>query len=138
MLTVTPAAQDKLGELLTDRDGPESMIRVWVDPSNGHAPYGMMLVSAPEPTDTVVENGPVRLVDDRVGLAPPPLGDHAFEPGPGILLGDEVLLALAGQVVAAHGAEGQQRAQGHARAAAADPQAGHDLLGGHRAPGDVE
>jgi Fe-S cluster assembly iron-binding protein IscA len=38
MLSVTPAAQDKLGELLTGRDGPESMIRVWVDPSNGHAP----------------------------------------------------------------------------------------------------
>jgi iron-sulfur cluster assembly protein len=64
MLSVTPAAQDKLGELLTGRDGPESMIRVWVDPSNGQTPYGMMLVSAPEPSDMVVENGPVRLVVD--------------------------------------------------------------------------
>ena len=54
MLTLTPAAQEKLGELLTGRDGPESMVRVWVDPTNGHAPYGMMLVSGAEASDTLV------------------------------------------------------------------------------------
>ena len=64
MVTLTPAAQEKLGELLTGRDGAESMIRVWVDPSNGHAPYGMMLVSGAEPADTLVEAGAVRLVVD--------------------------------------------------------------------------
>ncbi|HZS02056.1 MAG TPA: iron-sulfur cluster assembly accessory protein [Chloroflexota bacterium] len=64
MLTLTPAAQEKLGELLTGRDGPESMVRVWVDPTNGHAPYGMMLVSGAEASDTLVEAGTVRLVVD--------------------------------------------------------------------------
>ena len=45
------------------------MVRVWVDPSNGHAPYGMMLVSPPEASDTVVDAGAVRLVIDP-GSAP--------------------------------------------------------------------
>ncbi len=44
MLTVSEAAQGKLSELLTERDGAETMVRVWVDPQNGHQPYGMMLV----------------------------------------------------------------------------------------------
>ncbi len=64
MLSLTPSAQEKLGELLTGRDGPESMVRVWVDPTNGHAPYGMMLVSGSEPNDTLVDAGSVRLVVD--------------------------------------------------------------------------
>ncbi|HEY7061586.1 MAG TPA: iron-sulfur cluster assembly accessory protein [Chloroflexota bacterium] len=64
MLTVSTMAQGKLSELLTDRDGPETMVRVWVDPYNGQQPYGMMLVSEPDTGDTVLDAGAVRLVVD--------------------------------------------------------------------------
>ena len=64
MLTLTTDAQVKLSELLTNREGPESMLRVWVDPNNMQAPYGMMLISAAEPADAVVEQGGVRLAID--------------------------------------------------------------------------
>ena len=64
MLSLTTSAQDKLGELLTGRDGPETMVRVWVDPQNGQSPYGMMLVSGAEASDTVLDAGAVRLVVD--------------------------------------------------------------------------
>ena len=64
MLTLTTDAQVKLAELLTSREGPESMLRVWVDPNNVQAPYGMMLISDAEPVDAVVEQGGVRLAID--------------------------------------------------------------------------
>ncbi|HZS01336.1 MAG TPA: iron-sulfur cluster assembly accessory protein [Chloroflexota bacterium] len=64
MITVSEAAQDKLSELVTEREGAETMVRVWVDPYNGHQPYGMMLVSEPDTGDTVVDAGLVRLVVD--------------------------------------------------------------------------
>ena len=64
MLTLTADAQTKLGELLASRDEGETMLRVWVDPTNRQMPYGMMMVSAAEPHDAVVEQGGVRLVID--------------------------------------------------------------------------
>lgn len=64
MLTLTAAAQAKLAELLNSREGPETMVRVWVDPHNGQAPYGMALVTGPEAGDTVVAAGAVQLVVD--------------------------------------------------------------------------
>jgi iron-sulfur cluster assembly protein len=64
MVTVSAAAQAKLAELLSGHDGPESMVRVWVDPASSQAPYGMMLVSAADEGDAVVETGAVRLVVD--------------------------------------------------------------------------
>ncbi len=64
MITVSEAAQDKLSELVTEREGAETMVRVWVDPHNGQQPYGMMLVSEPDTGDTVVDAGLVRLVVD--------------------------------------------------------------------------
>jgi iron-sulfur cluster assembly accessory protein len=64
MITVSDTAQGKLSELLTERDGGETMVRVWVDPRNGQQPYGMMLVSEPDTGDTVVDAGQVRLVVD--------------------------------------------------------------------------
>src|SRR3954465_60715 len=64
MISVSEMAQGKLNELLTEREGSESMIRVWVDPRNGQQLYGMMLVSEPDTGDTVVDAGQVRLVVD--------------------------------------------------------------------------
>ena len=64
MISVTPEAQSKLTELLTGNESGESMIRVWVDPRNGQAPYGMMLVTEPDAGDTVVKAGEVQLVVD--------------------------------------------------------------------------
>src|SRR5215210_5034866 len=64
MLTVSPTAQDKLSDLLTDGEGTETMVRVWVDPQNGNSPYGMMLGTEPDTGDTVVDAGAVRLVVD--------------------------------------------------------------------------
>ncbi len=64
MMILTESAQGKLSELLIGRDGPETMVRVWVDPHNAHAPYGMMLVDQPEAGDTVVAAGDLQLVVD--------------------------------------------------------------------------
>lgn len=64
MLMLTADAENKLAELLAGRDEPETLLRVWVDPTNAQAPYGMMLIGAAEPSDTVVEQGAVRLAID--------------------------------------------------------------------------
>jgi iron-sulfur cluster assembly protein len=64
MVTLTPAAEAKLSEIVAGQEGAAPLVRLWVDPQNRHAPYGMALVSAAEASDTVVEVGPVRLVID--------------------------------------------------------------------------
>ena len=64
MVTLTPAAEEKLAELLGSSEQAETRVRVWVDPFNGQQPYGMTLVSEPEAGDTVVKSGGVELVVD--------------------------------------------------------------------------
>jgi iron-sulfur cluster assembly accessory protein len=64
MVTLTMAAEEKLSELVSGNEGPERLIRVWVDPYNGHQPYGMTLVGEAEAGDTVVKAGGVELVVD--------------------------------------------------------------------------
>ncbi|MBX5492018.1 MAG: iron-sulfur cluster assembly accessory protein [Chloroflexi bacterium] len=74
MLTLTADAQTKLAEYLAGRQEPDALLRVWVDPTNAHTPYGMMIVHTAEPADTVVEQGPVRLVIDPTSA---PYLEHA-------------------------------------------------------------